>query len=527
MKHRDPKPDILRIEELVKDVKSGDIKLPKFQRAFVWNKDDILKLLDSVYRGYPIGSILLWLTHERLATERKIADLEINERPDAYPFNYLLDGQQRLSTLCGALYWNGSNKNSQWNLVFDVETEQFLRPKDTLKVTEFPLNKIINTSDFLAQCRTFDALDQKDLYYQRAEQLLNSIKDYKIAAVRIGHMSIDEVAPIFERINSSGRKLTMVDLMRAATWKGGFDLNDAIKTVRDACDSKNFFDIKEVHILRSISAAAGLGIHKEDIEKLRNKTSDELKEATSKSVEAYKLAVDFLTTELPLTSINYLPYALQLTYIVEFFNINPQPAPVQRSKLKDWFWLSSFSRQYGSSNTGVISADLKHIRSFARGYVDSIPVSNDLKAKDILEDGFALNKATSMTFALLLAHKQPRSLLDGSLIDTRKALAVTNRLEYHHIFPKAHLEREGTSRSKANIHLNICMLNLINNREISDKSPSNYLKSVEERLGDHLIPVLQSNYINKEAFEAAKKGDYQNFINERKKELTNEINDLV
>jgi len=53
-KYRDPKPDILRIEELVRKVKSGDIKLPKFQRPFVWNKKDVLKLLDSIYNGYPI-----------------------------------------------------------------------------------------------------------------------------------------------------------------------------------------------------------------------------------------------------------------------------------------------------------------------------------------------------------------------------------------------------------------------------------------------------------------------------------------
>jgi len=130
MKHRDPSPEILRIEQLVNGVKVGDIKLPKFQRPFVWNKNDILKLLDSVYKGYPIGSILLWLTQQELASERKIADLDINERPDDYPTNYLLDGQQRLSTLCGALYWNGLDKKSPWNIAFDCDKEIFLFPSD-------------------------------------------------------------------------------------------------------------------------------------------------------------------------------------------------------------------------------------------------------------------------------------------------------------------------------------------------------------------------------------------------------------
>lgn len=527
MKYRDPKPDILRIEELVKDVKSGDIKLPKFQRPFVWNRGDVLKLLDSVYHGYPIGSVLLWLTREKLAAERKIADLEINDRADEYPTNYLLDGQQRLSTLCGALYWDGKDKNSIWNIAFDVDREEFVHPKDVLKVTEFPLNKIINTSDFLAQCRTFDALEKKDTYYSRAERLLNSIKDYKIAAVRIGDMSLEEVAPIFERINSSGRQLTMVDLMRAATWKGGFDLNDAIDAVRNACESKNFFEIKELHILRSISAAAGLGINKEDIEKLRDKTSEELKDAAQRSVEAYKLSVDFLTSELPLTSINYLPYALQLTFIVEFFNRNPKPSISSRKTLSNWFWTSSICRQYGSSNSGLITNDLKHFRDFASGKTTTLPVSAEFRPKLILEDTFALNKATSMTFALLLANKRPQSLLDGSIIDTRKALAVTNRLEYHHIFPKAFLERSGVSRDKANMHLNICMLNLTNNREIADCMPSQYFPRMLSSLGEHASDVLNSNYISEECVEAAIQDNYGAFVVAREACLVSEMNKLI
>lgn len=216
MRHLDPKPDILRIEELVIKVKQGDIKLPKFQRPFVWKRNDILKLLDSVYNGYPIGSILLWLTKQKLASEKRIGDLNIDDRPEEYPTNYLLDGQQRLSTLCGALFWDGKDKGSMWNIAFDVETESFLFPSDEEKINYFPLNKLINTSDFITQCRAFEATKSKEKYTNNAENLLKSIKDYKLAAVTIGDMKLDEVAPIFERINSSGRQLTIVDLMRAA-----------------------------------------------------------------------------------------------------------------------------------------------------------------------------------------------------------------------------------------------------------------------------------------------------------------------
>lgn len=526
MKYKDPKPDILRIEELVIGVKTGDIKLPKFQRPFVWNTQDILKLWDSIYKGYPIGSILLWLTHEKLASERKIADLDINEREEEYPTNYLLDGQQRLSSLCGPLFWSGKEAKSPWNIVFDVAKEEFLYPEEP-KIEHFPLNKLLNTSDFLRQCRTFEAHDKKDEYIRKAERLLQAIKDYKLAAVKIGDMNLDEVAPIFERINSSGRQLTIVDLMRAATWKGGFDLSDAIDAVRKACESKNFYNIEDTHILRSISACCGLGIHKEAIDKLRDKTSEELKNAAYNSVEAYKLAVDFITTELPLSSISYLPYGLQLTYLVEFFNICPRPTVHQRECLRKWFWKTSLTKHYGIANTGLITKDLAQIRTYAKGQIQEISVEKKINFKGFSQDNFILNKASSLSFALLLAHRRPKSLLDGTVIDTYRALSIVNKLEFHHIFPKAYLRNDGYSKHSINYHANICMLNLSNNREISDKKPSIYFKYVTECLGSKLEEVLYSNYINFDAYHACLNDDYDKFIEFRHQEITLEISRLV
>src|SRR5436309_261164 len=129
---KEPKPETLRIEELVDRVKQGDIRIPKFQRPFVWQRRAVIELFDSVYRQYPIGSILLWLTHEKLASERRIGDLSIAERPMIYPTNYLLDGQQRLSSLCGALYWDEKDPKSLWNVAFDLDKAEFFHPKRPL-----------------------------------------------------------------------------------------------------------------------------------------------------------------------------------------------------------------------------------------------------------------------------------------------------------------------------------------------------------------------------------------------------------
>lgn len=513
MSHKnDPKPEILRIEELVIKVKTGDIKLPKFQRPFVWKREDILRLLDSIYNGYPIGSILLWLTKQRLASERSIGDFEINVRPDEYPTNYLLDGQQRLSSLCGALFWDGKDIKSMWNIVFDLDKEEFLYPDGNDKIEYFPLSKLLGTFDFINQCKRFESHHKKAKFEKNAERLLNSLKDYKIAAVTIGDMSVDEVAPVFERINSTGRRLTMVDLMRAATWSGDFDLNDSIEAIHNSLSVKNFEDVSDTEILRNISTSCGYGINKDDIDKLRILKSGELRDAAAKCKKAYDYAVDFISNEIPITSYGYMPYALLLTLLVEFFNICPTPTIGQRTELKKWFWKASLSRYFASFNTAQLTIDLKLIRDFALGQCLELKISQPVDYVKFVSDDFRLNKASSKTYALLLAQKSPKSLLDGSPINTYKALAIVNRHEYHHIFPKAFLKASGIPTNQIDIHANICMLNMGNNRLISDSRPSIYFKNLETLLGDKLEDVLLSNFIDMYSFNAALSEDYEQFI---------------
>jgi len=524
----DPKPEISRIEELVIRVRQGDIKLPKFQRPFIWNRKDVLKLWDSIYNGYPIGSILLWLTKEHLASEKRIGDLDINDRPEEYPTNYLLDGQQRLSTLCGALFWNGQDKESMWNIAFDLNQEKFLFPKDELRLEYFPLNKLIDTQTFLNQCKTFESQpDKKEVYFEKATALLNSIKDYKIAAVTIGDMKINEVAPIFERINSTGRRLTIYDLMRAATWSGQFDLNDTVKSIRNSIQEKTFDKVPETHILRSISASAGYGINKSDIEGLRDKKLAELQEAATDCVRAYQLAVDFLTDELPISSYAYLPYALQLTHLVEFFRLNPTPTMDQRQKLKRWIWRTSISRYFRSSNTTQNDSDLEKMRTFAKGDADDFELDAPVNYNTFVSDNFALNKANSKAFALLLADRKPKRLLDGSPINTYQALAVVNRHEYHHIFPQAYLKSLGIDQERIEVNANICLLNKGNNLSISNKRPSVYFKEVANTLGSNLMDVLSSNFICEDAFEAALEDDYGFFVEIRSALLTEAAQSLA
>jgi hypothetical protein len=213
-----------------------------------------------------------------------------------------------------------------------------------------------------------------------------------------------------------------------------------------------------------------------------------------------------------LPSISYLPYALQLTYLVEFFHLCPKPDIHQRHGLKEWFWKTSFTKHYGSANTGLITKDLAQIRLFAKGEIDKPAIEKKINYLGFPKETFILNKASSMTFALLLATRNPLSFLDGTKVDTYKALSYINKLEYHHIFPQAFLKENGHTKTAINYHGNICMLNLSNNREISDTPPSEYFIKIEKKLGDKLEKVLQSNFISRGAFEAGLADDYELFM---------------
>ena len=247
---KDPKPTAERIEQLAQRVLIGDIILPEFQRPFVWKRRQILELLDSIYRNYPIGSALLWESHQELASKRSIADLEIGARSKKYPVNYLLDGQQRLSTICGVLHWQPGDPKSVWNVVFDLRSERFIHMDhaDELPAHQIPLRRLKDPADYF---RKLSAIDDDQLK-ATADLLFNRYKDYQLPLVTLGDMSINDVAPVFERINSTGTRLTIYDLMRAATWSPDFDLGTTIEDIKLSLEPKRFHSFDNKTFLRAL-----------------------------------------------------------------------------------------------------------------------------------------------------------------------------------------------------------------------------------------------------------------------------------
>jgi hypothetical protein len=427
MKSIFPRPQVYYLEELLRSVRLGEIGLPKFQRGFVWDKANVLSLLDSIYNGYPIGSILLWSSSEKLQSERKIFDFSVEVPPTNYPTNYLLDGQQRLTTLSGAFFWNGSDIDSIWRIYFDLELEVFTYRNEGDSARFFPLNKVLATSDFIRHCRTFEGHPLIKRYENNADKLRESVKSYQIPVVQIDGAPLDQIGQVFERINSSGRSLTMVDLM-AVTWRGEYNLGAAISEIANNIISLGYGELSQSQIMKCISAAAGFGIKKNDFSKLRELTLDEISAAVNIAHDSIRRAFDFLRRHVSLPDATYLPEAKQFICLSEFFRICERPNEGQLAKLVQWFWATSISRSLPISNAEVNGLDIENIRAFCSGKALILPVLEAQHIKEVLSDTFDLRTVGSVTTALVLIQKKPASSLSGVPIDVENTPSLSRTL---------------------------------------------------------------------------------------------------
>lgn len=528
---RDPRPSVDRIDELARRVLTGDILLPKFQRDFVWKRSQAIDLLDSIVRNYPIGSLLLWQSRQELRSENRIADLEIRLPKPDYPVNYLLDGQQRLSTICGALFWNGVDATSVWNIAYDLRTNQFIH----LETVEDPplhqvrTNKIADSSRFFQHVAALDSLDtpDRDALKDSADALFKRFKDYMVAVVTLGDMSIQDVSPIFERINSTGTRLTIVDLMRAATWSPDFDLIDSIDDVLGTLERREFGGLDRKVVLRTISAAAGGGFSAASIDNLRKHSADRLKVAVAEAKTAFEKSVDFLVSEMKLPSDAVVPYANQVVVLTEIFRLLPRPSASQLRQITTWFWRTAIGGYFSGWNTGMMSRDQDAVIRFANGASAEIesavtPTHPSLWKTKL----FRADNAHAKALAIVLAFQAPRDLLTGQTIDVRTSLSWTNQREFHHFFPRDYLLSRGVSAGKINCLANFVMLTSASNKIITNRAPSDYLRDVVAAAGENAPKWLESNLVSEEAMNAARRDDYESFLDARSETIHKVVSQL-
>jgi hypothetical protein len=466
-----------RIASLLADVAKGNIKIPVFQREYVWSDDQIMSLLDSIYRGYPVGSLLLWATRERLHHERNVGGFRLPDTPEDYPVNYVLDGQQRLTTLYGVFNSDAATAQPEladrFSVAFDPSSEEFghasaMDPKESIN-----LRHILDTTRLLPELVRFDQGDQVVI-----GGLVERFKDYEFPVVTIRDRTNQEVCRVFQRINSSGTSLSTLELLAAWTWSEQFDLRNEIQSMLLRLAEKGYEELDELLVMRCLACIVLDGIEPDALVDLH---PDKLIKGMSVLKQAMYAAIDFLESEIRIKNVVFVPFPIMLVPLVRFFAMNLKPNADQRRSLRRWFWHTSFTQRYKAGTNKFVMEDLGLMARLAQGD-DVFEKLSAFIDPDIFKKTWRINSTVAKATICLLAQCEPRSFLTGAPVDLGETLASYNSRQFHHIFPKAFLSAQGIPFHESNVIANICMLTSQDNNQISDRDPTDYLGDVPERL---------------------------------------------
>ncbi|MBS1797453.1 MAG: DUF262 domain-containing protein, partial [Acidobacteria bacterium] len=292
-------PSSPRLASLLSDVERGNIKIPVFQRQYIWSDEQILSLLDSIYRGYPVGSLLMWATKEKLNHERNVGGFKLPETSEDYPVNYILDGQQRLTTLYGVFHSDENTADAaladRFNICYIPDEDCFMHHLLAGGKDKIHLNTILDTTKLLAELAKF-----KDEQKNKIGKLTEAFKDYEFPVVTIKERSNKEVCSIFQRINSSGTPLSNLELLTAWTWSDQFDLRREIDELLDALSDKGYEQIDQSLLMRMLASLTCDTIDSDDLVDVE---PDLLIEGMRILKTAIMLAVDFLEGQLKVKNV--------------------------------------------------------------------------------------------------------------------------------------------------------------------------------------------------------------------------------
>lgn len=557
------------VDELVGMIERGELRLPEMQRRYVWRSTRVRDLLDSLYRGYPSGAILLWETDEAVPQQA----FAVTQQGNPYTSTrLLLDGQQRLTSLSAVirgepvtvrgrrrpmeLLFNldhpddltvvtevnedGDDEDEDEELIEDEadSSEDELQKRfdrmtfvvATRKLEQLPhwvkVSEVFKTDSdrsFLKRAGITDLDDPRGEKYSKRLARLRNIRRYMYRMdVLERSLSYDEVTEIFVRVNSLGAKLRSSDLALAqitAKWRG------ALKTFQgfqEEC-SKMGFDIDlGLHLKNMIAFATGqsrfLTVASVPIEML--------KQGWKECVSGMEFALNFLKSNAGIDS----PALLSSPFLIvtlgfyghrRSFHIGSAEA----SRLRQWVLIANAKGRYsrGSSET-LLDQDLATLRQGggADELIDRLRLQ--VGRLDIApEELEGRNQRSALFKTMFLAFRA------GGARDWQSNLTISlghrgaqHLLQFHHIFPKAALKGSFTSRESDDI-ANLAFVGGKTNRQISDKAPKLYFPSLLEKSGPATMST-QCIPIDPSILEV---DQYKNFLVERRKAISSRLNEFL
>ena len=531
------KPTDKGITTYLDELKSQNYQIPTFQRDVVWEKENVKKLWDSIYKFYPLGSILVWKTDLKLHNHRSIGGHEIDDPNfSRTEYQYLLDGQQRTTSLLTSLYGgkiegqpgfdptlyidltvaNTDDTDDEsykkrflyWEEI-DTRNGELLRNQG--RENRFNEGLIVKLSDIK---HDFSGVQEHIVNHPHVAQRYNHpywvelrrvqqvLDNYRISFIELKGIQVSEVCQIFERINQAGKPLDIFDIVVAKTYRvktknyAGFYLRDLIHDFRETNKSRflhiSDFDYLQILAILIREHVADSGIRNITPRYLNDITTEQIETIWPSAKKAILKTFDFFENTLNIKGPHLIPYRYFYLTLANYFYENKEP---NYGFLKKYFWYQSFHNDDLLSNTGDIN---EHISQLNKERYDD---NTDF-------DRFLINKETFRTTTYsskgrmsraVLAFYASQKPLDWKFTDrpviSDNIFFNSDKPNLHHIFPTNYLAYQpGKNRLDHNSLMNIAYLTQITNLDISDRAPLEYVKDYDQNpnfegvLTSHLLP---------------------------------------
>jgi uncharacterized protein with ParB-like and HNH nuclease domain len=528
-------------------------QIPTFQREVVWEKENVKKLWDSIYKFYPLGSILIWKTDLRLQNHRQVGGHQITD-PNftRTEYQYILDGQQRTTSLLTSLYGGTIEKRPDfdptiyvdltvqsddetddvsyrsrflfWDEIDDKNGEIRQKVPKKKKYDAGLIVKLIDIkNDFgaverhLVESPDGDYKDYDHPARQELRRLKNILDNYRISFIEVKGIQVAEVCQIFERINQAGKPLNIFDIVVAKTFKpktkddSGFYLRDLIDNFRSVNQSE-FLGINDLDYLQTLAVLISCNLNGSGVHNITDKYLNEIKTEHILTIwEDAKRAIlktfDFFENHLHLKTPYLIPFRyFYFTFANYFFN-NSDP---NYDFLKQYFWYYSFHNDDLLSNTTHL---FQHV-SFLDQERQKKPYQfgRFLLDKEKLRSSSYNSKARlSRAILALYASNQPKDWYhcDREVL-VQNYFFSTDNPNLHHVFPTNSdyvLNNEHNNKLNNNSLMNIVYITQITNINITNRNPLEYILDYDKPEFESIMP---SHLLPKEILEWARTNEMPN-----------------
>ena len=571
------------VEQLVSMIERGQLRLPEMQRRYVWRSTRVRDLLDSLYRGYPSGAILLWETSENVPLQ----DFAVSQQGNPYQNSLLLlDGQQRLTSLSAVIRGEPvtvRGRRRPLDLLFnlehpdhlvvvteveedstdededdndtdddmeDIESDEADSSEDELfkrfnrmtfvvasrKLEQSPtwvkVSEVFKSESdlpFLKRAGIVELDDPRSEKYSKRLAKLRGIRKYMYRMdILESTLSYEEVTEIFVRVNSLGAKLRSSDLALAqitAKWRGSLAIFQAFQ--KECADDGFDLDLG-VFLKNLVVFATG----QSRFLTVNSLPVEALKQAWEECRHGMEYSINFLKNNVGidnpvLLSSNLLLITLAYYGHCRHYKIGPDEAV----RLRHWALLANAKGRYsrGSGDT-LIEQDLNTLKKDTpdspEGYADELldRLRTQVGRLDILpEELEGRNQSSALFKTMFLAFRDAGAKdWQSNIIISLRHKGARHRLQFHHIFPKATL-RASYTRREVNDISNLSFIGGNTNRAISASPPSIYFGPILDNGGQ----VLMNSQCIPTDPALLDVQTYKAFLIERRKRISQRLNEFL